>query len=197
MRAATFYYDFSSPYSYLAAVRIGDLLPEATWRPISFGFVTRRHGKVPWSLRPGRESDMEEIARRAAARGLPPVRYPDGWPAESYSLAPLRAAVFAEERGRLHEFTLAAYRVMFVQGRALGDPGALGEAAVESGLDPEQVNEAIERQEIKDRLRAYTDEAIALGLTGVPTLAVGSRLFWGDDRLEDAAAAAGLAQIQT
>jgi 2-hydroxychromene-2-carboxylate isomerase len=189
MAAATFYYDFSSPYSYLASARIGDVLPEARWRPISFGFVTRRHGKVPWSLRPGREADMEEIARRASARGLPPVRYPDGWPAESYSLAPLRAAVFAEEQGRLAEFSHAAYRLMFVQGRALDDAAALDEAAVAAGLDPGQVREAIERQDIKDRLRDYTDEAIARGVTGVPTLAVGECLFWGDDRLEDAAAA--------
>src|SRR3954451_15147295 len=107
-----FYYDFSSPYSYLAAERIGEVLPAATWRPISFGFVLQHVGRIPWSLRPGREADIEVIARRAAERGLPPLRYPEGWPAESYSLAPLRAAVFAERQGRLAEFTHAAYRVM-------------------------------------------------------------------------------------
>jgi 2-hydroxychromene-2-carboxylate isomerase len=90
--APVFYLDFSSPYAYLAAVRIGELVPEATWRP-----------------------DV------------------------SYSLVPLRAGV----------------------------------------ADPE----------IKARLRANTDEAIARGVTGVPTVAVGDALLSGDDRLEDAAAA--------
>src|SRR5919201_6338236 len=150
MPAATFYYDFSSPYSYLAASRIAGLLPEATWRPISFGFVIQRHGKVPWSLKPSREADIEEIARRAAERGLPPLLYPEGWPAESYSLAPLRAAVHAEERGRLAEFTHAAYRGVFEGGRALGDPRALGDAARAAGLDPDEVAKALERPEIKD-----------------------------------------------
>jgi 2-hydroxychromene-2-carboxylate isomerase len=188
---ATFYYDFSSPYSYLAAQRIGELLPEATWRPISFGFVLRHVGRVPWSLQPGREADMEVIAERAAARGLPPVRYPEGWPAESYSLAPLRAALFAEQRGRLEEFTHAAFRVMFAEGRALGEEGAIRDAAAEAGLDPDEVEGALERDDVKQGLRAYTDEAIDRGVTGVPTVAVGEHVFWGDDRLEDAAAAAG------
>jgi 2-hydroxychromene-2-carboxylate isomerase len=190
MPGATFYYDFNSPYSYLAANRIVEVLPGATWRPISFGVMVRQLGKVPWSMKPGREAGIAEIARRAAGRGLPPVRYPDGWPVESYSLAPLRAAVYAEERGRLVDFSRAAYRVMFTQGRALGDAEALRDAARDSGLEPDDAMEAIQRQEIKDRLRAYTDEALARGVTGVPTVAVGGRLFWGDDRLEEAAAAA-------
>jgi 2-hydroxychromene-2-carboxylate isomerase len=189
--AATFYYDFSSPYSYLAAERIDEVLPDATWRPISFGFVLQHVGRLPWSLRPGREADMEVVARRAAERGLPPVRYPEGWPAESYSLAPLRAALFAEERGRLGEFSHAAYRVMFAEGRALGDPAALRDAADEAGLDPDEVRSALDRDQIKQGLRAYTGEAIDRGVTGVPTVAVGDELFWGDDRLEDAASAVG------
>jgi 2-hydroxychromene-2-carboxylate isomerase len=188
---ATFYYDFSSPYSYLAAERIDEVLPGATWRPISFGFVLQHVGRLPWSLRPGREADMEVVARRAAERGLPPVRYPEGWPAESYSLAPLRAALFAEGRGRLAEFSHAAYRVMFAEGRALGDPAALRDAVAEAGLDPDEVRSALDRDQIKQGLRAYTGEAIDRGVTGVPTVAVGDELFWGDDRLEDAASAVG------
>jgi 2-hydroxychromene-2-carboxylate isomerase len=190
VNGATFYYDFSSPYSYLAATRIGEILPEATWRPISFGFVLRHVGRVPWSLQPGREADMEVIARRAAERGLPPVRYPEGWPAESYSLAPLRAALFAEQHGRLPEFTRAAYRIMFAEGRALGDIEAIRDAAAQADLDPDEVAGALERDDVKHGVRAYTEEAIDRGVTGVPTIAVGERLFWGDDRLEDAAGAA-------
>jgi 2-hydroxychromene-2-carboxylate isomerase len=187
---ATFYYDFSSPYSYLAAERIAEVLPEATWRPISFGFVLQHVGRVPWSLRPGREADMEVIAQRAAARGLPPVRYPEGWPAESYSLAPLRAALFSERRGRLPEFTHAAYGVMFAEGRALGEVAAIRDAADRAGLEPDEVVGALEGDDVKRGLRAYTDEAIERGVTGVPTVAGGARLFWGDDRLEEAAGAA-------
>ena len=74
--APVFFFDYSSPYAYLAAARIGAVLPEATWRPIAFGALIRQIGKVPWSLRPGREAGMREVEERAAERGLPPVRWP-------------------------------------------------------------------------------------------------------------------------
>jgi 2-hydroxychromene-2-carboxylate isomerase len=185
-----FYFDYSSPYAYLAAMRIGDLLPDATWRPIAFGALIRQIGKVPWSLGPGRAAGVREVEERAAARGLPPVRWPDGWPDESYSLLPLRAALVADEAGRIVPFSLAVYRLVFAEGRTLTDPEPVLQAAAAAGVDPEALRAGVADPAIKARLRANTDEAIARGVTGVPTLAVGDELFWGDDRLEEAAAAA-------
>jgi 2-hydroxychromene-2-carboxylate isomerase len=185
-----FYFDYSSPYAYLAAMRIGDLLPDATWRPIAFGALIRQIGKVPWSLGPGRAAGVREVEERAAARGLPPVRWPDGWPDESYSLLPLRAALVADEAGRIVPFSLAVYRLVFAEGRTLTDPEPVLQAAAAAGVDPEALRAGVADPAIKSRLRANTDEAIARGVTGVPTLAVGDELFWGDDRLEAAAAAA-------
>ena len=115
----TFYYDLSSPYAYLAALRVDELLPAAAeWQPIALGALIREIGKVPWSLRPDtRPAGMAEIERRARERGLPAVRWPDGWPAASYSLLPLRAVLHAFDRGRGRELTLELYRVAFAQGR--------------------------------------------------------------------------------
>lgn len=188
--APLFYFDYSSPYAYLAAMRIGEVLPAAVWRPIAFGILIRRIGKVPWSLRPGREAGMREIEQRAAARGLPPVRWPDGWPDRSYSLLPLRAALVAEARGRLAPFSAEAYRLMFAEGRRLDEPVSVLDAATAAGLDGDEVEAGLEDPEIKERLRGYTDGAIPRGVTGVPTFSVGGALFWGDDMLETAAAAA-------
>jgi 2-hydroxychromene-2-carboxylate isomerase len=189
-RRPVFYYDFNSPYSYLAAERINQVLPEPpVWRPISFGFVIREIGKTPWSMGPGKQQGMAEVERRATERGLPPVRWPEGWPVETYSLAPLRAAVFAEQTGRLIAFSLAAFRQMFAAGRSLGDPDNVVLAAAACELHPKAVLKGIETQSVKDRLREATEEAIERGVTGVPTVAVGDQLFWGDDRLEDAAEA--------
>ncbi len=194
----TFYYDFSSPYSYLAAERISGVFSEAgaeqpEWQPISYGFVIQATGKTPWSIGPnGPNPDhLAEIRRRAAVRGLPEVRYPKGWPVESYSLAPLRAATYAKESGRVVAFSLAAFRQAFAAGRTLSDVDNVLLAAAACELHPNAVLKAIETQSVKDRLRQATEEAIERGLTGVPTIAVGNRLFWGDDRLEEAAAAAG------
>ena len=183
---ATFYYDTNSPYGYLAAQRIGELIPDATWRPVAIAVIFRRIGKVPWSLKPGSEEGQAEVERRAAERGLPPV----AWPAGTWSFAPLRAAILAERHDALVPFTLECYRLMFVEGRSLAEPENVLAAGRAAGLDAGEVSAALDDPEIKDQLRRYTDEAIERGAVGVPTVAVGDELFWGDDRLEEAAAAA-------
>ena len=187
---AVFYYDTNSPYAYLAAHRIGDLIPDAEWRPLPLGIVFRAIGKVPWSLSPEREAGKAIVEERAAARSLPPVTWVDGWPAESWSFAPLRAALVADEHGRQREFVLECYRLMFAEGRTLAELDNVLEAARAAGLDEDEVRGRMGSDAVKERLREYTDEAIALGAVGVPTVAVNGELFWGDDRFEEAAAAA-------
>ena len=190
MGAPVFYFDLSSPYAYLAASRIDETLPvRPEWRPIAFGVIVRERGKVPWSFAEDRQKDFDEIAGRARARALPEVRYPEGWPAETYSLAPLRALLLAEDQDQLRAAALELYRTMFADGRHLADVETVLEAVARAGMDPEAVRERIGSDEVKQRLRANTDEALAARVEGVPTVAVGERLFWGDDRLEDAAAA--------
>jgi 2-hydroxychromene-2-carboxylate isomerase len=188
--ACEFFYDFSSPYSYLAALRVDDVLPaEPAWRPIAFGVIVQRIGKVPWSFAPDRGVDFDEIDRRASERGLAPLRYPQGWPRETYSLTPLLAALIADQVGLLREVSLELFRSMFVEARGFGDLDATLDAAERAGMNREGVRAGIQRQAVKNDLRAVTDQAIARGITGVPTVAVGEELFWGDDQLEDASAA--------
>lgn len=199
-RRAVFYYDFSSPYSYLAAERISPLFAEAgaeqpEWQPISFGHLIQATGRVPWSLQPDgpNAADLEEIERRAAERGLPEIRYPRGWPAGNYSLNPLRAAIYAKESGRVVSFSLAAFRQVFATGRDMSDLDNVLLAAAACELHPNAVLKGIETKSVKEELKRATDEAIALGVTGIPTVSVGGELFWGDDRLEEAAEAASVA----
>ena len=190
-RRATFYYDVSSPYAYLASQRVDETLPaEPHWQPIAFGALIQGIGKVPWSLRDDtRAAGQAEIAERARDRGLPPVRWPPGWPAESYSVLPLRALVHAFDHDRGKELTLELYRRAFVDGVALDGPDVVVAAAEACGLDGGRVRAAVAEPEIKARLHAATDEAIRRGVTGVPTIALEGELYWGDDRLEDAARA--------
>jgi 2-hydroxychromene-2-carboxylate isomerase len=185
-----FYYDLSSPYSYLASVRVDDVLPvRPEWRPIAFGVIVQQIGKVPWSFAEDRSADFEEIARRASETGLPPVVYPEGWPVKTYSIAALRAALAVEDQDERRALTLELYRTAFAEGRHLADADTVLGAAERAGLDRERIATAIASSEIKELLRTETDAAIARGVTGVPTVAIGERLFWGDDRLLDAASA--------
>jgi 2-hydroxychromene-2-carboxylate isomerase len=185
-----FYFDFNSPYAYLAAVRIEDFVPDAEWRPIAFPILLHQLGRLEEVLQRDFPNVLPEVRERAAARGLPPLEPPPGWPVESWSLAPLRATVFATERGLGREFALAAFRKVFVESRSLAESEGLRDAAAEAALDPDEVAAAIQRADIKQRLKDQTNAAIERGITGIPTVEIGDELYWGDDHLEEAAAAA-------
>jgi 2-hydroxychromene-2-carboxylate isomerase len=198
---ATFYYDFNSPYSYLTAERISGVFAEAgleqpEWQPISFGHILKATGRRPWSLPPeGPDPDhLEEVQRRADERGLPKVVYPRGWPIENYSLNPVRAAIYAKESGRVVSFSLACFRQVFAAGKDMSDVDNVLIAAAACELHPNAVLKGIETQSVKEKLRAATNHALEIGVEGIPTLQVGDRLFWGDDRLEEAVSAASVAR---
>jgi 2-hydroxychromene-2-carboxylate isomerase len=187
----TFFYDFNSPYAWLAAERVNHVLPvPPIWQPVSFGHILQATGREPWSFHePAKSAGMAEVERRCAERGLPEPRWIDGWPRATYSLLPLRAAIFAQQAGRAVSFSLAAFRQFFAAGRTLSELDNVLIAAAASELHPRAVTKGIESQTVKDGLRRATEEALALGIEGVPTVAVGTQLFWGDDSLVEAAAA--------
>jgi 2-hydroxychromene-2-carboxylate isomerase len=191
----TFYFDLASPYSYLAAERVDGLFTDAgleppRWQPILFGAVVKELGRTPWGLGPDRDQHLAEIERRAVDYGLPPLAWPDPLPANS--LHAMRAATVAAEAGPgcTRDFALAAFREAFARGRDLGDPEVIVAAAGVAGIAP-QVIDGVAAPAIKDKLRRNTEEVWNAGLQGVPTVAVAEQLFWGDDRLADAVAAAG------
>ena len=185
-----FYYDLGSPFSYLAAERVNSVLPVVpVWQPILLGAVFKATSRSSWGNGPRRADGMAEVERRAPQRGLPPVSWPDPWPPNT--LTAMRAATFAQQAGRAVAFSLAAFRQAFAAGRDLGELDNVLLAAAACELHPRAVTKGIESLSVKERLRAETDAAVERGVTGVPTVAVGARLFWGDDRLEDAADAVG------
>jgi 2-hydroxychromene-2-carboxylate isomerase len=182
------FYDLGSPYAYLAVERAERVLGVAPdLRPVLLGAIFAARGHGSWSATPRREAGIAEVERRAAAYGLPPLRWPADWPPNT--LAAMRAAVWAEHEGHGAAFAREAFRRAFAEGADLADPTVLAEAATAAGLDGAALAAAIATRPVKDDLRARTDAALDLGVRGVPTLATGGRLFYGDDRLDDAAAA--------
>ncbi len=156
------------------------------WQPILLGGLFKATGRGSWALTPGRTRGIAEVERRAATHRLPPLRWPEPFPGDM--LAVMRAAEFARRAGRAVAFSLAAFRQAFAGGRDLGDVDNILIAAAACELHPRAVLKAIESRAVKDGLRMATEEALDRGVTGVPTLAIGGHLFWGDDQLDEAAA---------
>jgi 2-hydroxychromene-2-carboxylate isomerase len=178
MPQVTFYFDLGSPYAYLAAERLPRLLLEPVeWQPLSLGGLFKLTGRSSWALAGAqrRQAGMAEVERR-----------PDPWPT-NYLMA-MRAATFAFARGLGCEFTLCAFRGAFQRGHDLSIPAHVLDVAERVGLDRREVEAATQDDQIKQALRAATDAAYELGVIGVPTIAIDGEAFWGDDRLEDAAA---------
>jgi 2-hydroxychromene-2-carboxylate isomerase len=185
----TLYFDVGSPFAYLASTRASRLLNvPIRWQPVSLGALFKLTGRSSWSLGDPerRRAGMAEVERRARAYGLPPIRWPQPWPGDY--LTAMRAAIFAERAGRGREFAERTFCNAFQHGHDLSLPERVLQAAADAGLDPQDTVRAIGDPEIKLALRQATDAAHRLGVFGVPTVAVAGELFWGDDRLEDAAA---------
>lgn len=182
-----FYFDVGSPYAYLTGERIDDVLGDgALWVPVLLGGIFRVVGRSSWGQvgAQSREPGMREVEQRAARYGLPPVRWPEPWPNDG--LHAMRMAAHADLAGAGRAFAVAMMRAAFVDGRAQSDHDVVDSVARGVDLDPAGATS----QAAKDALRSATDEAIGRGVFGVPTVAVGDELFWGDDQLEAAAAAA-------
>jgi 2-hydroxychromene-2-carboxylate isomerase len=190
----TFYFDLGSPYAYLTAERISALFAEAgleqpEWQPVLLGGLFQRFERGSWSLTPDRKAGIAEVERRAAAYGLPPLRWPDPFPANT--LTAMRAATFAKQTGRTVAFALAAFRQAFAAGRDLSDPDNVAVAGAACELHPRALLKAVGTDGVKTALREATERAGDAGVFGVPSLVVGGEVFWGDDRVEDAIEAAG------
>jgi 2-hydroxychromene-2-carboxylate isomerase len=172
-RQPLFFYDLGSPYAWLTAERIDSMLPgEPLWVPVLLGGIFKASGRGSWAETDARAEGIAEIERRAAERGLPAPVWPAPWP--NNGLYAMRVAAGLDSR----EFALAAFRVHFTRGLALSEPENVDLAAQEVGRTPFLH---------KEKLRANTDLALSLGVFGVPSVAVGDQVFWGDDRLEEAA----------
>jgi 2-hydroxychromene-2-carboxylate isomerase len=185
---ATFYFDLGSPFAYLTAERLPGVLPgPVRWQPLSLGALFKLGDRSSWALGDAerRREGMLEVERRAGLYGLPPMRWPDPWPG-NYLMA-MRAATFAFRAERGREFTMQAFRNAFREGVDLSIPAHVLQAAEDAGLQPREVEQATQDPEIKLALREATDAAHTLGVYGVPTIMIDNDLFWGDDRLGDAA----------
>jgi len=181
-----FFFDFTSPYAYLASSQV-EALAERTgatlrYRPFLLGAVFKATGNSPPLLVPAKKVHMlKDLGRWTEHYGLPPFSLPPTFPFRS--LEANRLALVAIEAGKGRNFVARTYRAGFVDHADLGDRAVLGRLAAEVGLNPEEALTKIETPAVKEALKANTDEAVARGAFGAPAFFVGEELFIGNDRL--------------
>jgi 2-hydroxychromene-2-carboxylate isomerase len=188
MARVTFWYEFASTYSYLAAMRIDEAAAEAgvevVWQPFLLGPIFGAQGWTtsPFNLYPAKGRYMvRDVGRIAAARGLT-FHMPDPFPANTLKAA--RLAVLGMQDGWVAPFSKAVFDAEFARRQDISSEAVLQEILAGLGLDAPRLLARIAEPEIKERLREATAAAEALGIFGAPTFETADgELFWGDDRL--------------
>jgi 2-hydroxychromene-2-carboxylate isomerase len=185
----TLYFDLGSPYAYLAFARAESVFGERPeLAPILLGAMFTRRGFGSWSQTPERAGRLEELEERARRYGIAPIRLPPGWPGNG--LQAMRAATWALREGAGAQFAEAAFRRSFADGEDVTGLPALRSIADEVGLSGSELEAAIASATVKDALREATDAAWEAGVRGIPSVRLaGGAVFYGDDQLEQAAAA--------
>jgi 2-hydroxychromene-2-carboxylate isomerase len=182
-----FFFDFASPYGYLAGTQIDALAGRfgrrVTWRPFVLAAAFKATGMRPVMEQPLRgDYLLHDVPRFARLLGVPFVQPPV---MPMHSIAASRAFYWLEEdRPELaHFLALSIWQSHFGAGQDLGPPAAVAALAGRMGIDPDALLAGIEQASVKQRLRDETDRAIARGIFGSPTMVVDGEAFWGADRL--------------
>jgi len=184
-----FYFDFSSPYGYLASEKIEALAARhgrgVDWHPILLGVVFRETGAAPLTEVPlkGKYS-KRDFARSAKFHGVERFRLPSTFPIATQG--PARIVLWLKERdAELAVATLhGLYRAFFGDDVDISKPDNAVAVAVHCGVDGAAARAAIDDPAIKDELRRVNERAIAAGVFGSPFMIVDGEPFWGVDRLD-------------
>lgn len=173
------YFDVISPFAYLQWKSRERLAGIANLRPVPVvlgALLSHWEQKGPAEIPPKRFHTYRACQWRAAKLGLP-FRFP---PAHPFN--PIAALRLIIALGTTNAAVDALLTAAFGEGRDISNPAVLDEIGKSFGLT--DVAAAISTSEVKQQLRANTDAAIAAGIFGVPTTAVGSEIFWGEDTTE-------------
>ena len=185
-----FFFDCSSPWSYLAFHNIQPMAREIgvpiQWRPILVGGVFNAINPSVYAARdnpvPAKQTYMrKDLADWARQSGLtirmPPTIFPVN------SLKVMRGCLWLLEQAQMLPFATAAFEAYWSQDRDISDDAVLRDICIRCGIDPEAFFAGIQAPEIKGQLKANTDELVRRGGFGSPTTFVGDDMYFGNDRL--------------
>jgi 2-hydroxychromene-2-carboxylate isomerase len=183
-----FFFDVGSPASYLAWHRLPRIAAETgatvAWRPMLLGGIFKATGNVSPVTIPAKGRWMIDDLQRWARRDGVTLGFNPHFPINTLTLMRGATGMQMRDPERFLSYVGAIYRAMFETPRNLGDADALVATLREAGFDPAAFAALVADPEVKARLIATTEEAVARGVFGAPTFFVGEQMFFGQDRLD-------------
>lgn len=183
-----FYFDFSSPYGYLMSEKIDEVAArfgrKVKWRPLLLGVIFNATGSAPLTMQyPSKaQYSLRDFARSARFMGVP-YNPPSRFPLPTQAAARAYYWLHGEDCGLARRFAHAAYRALFVEDRDISSPDVILDIAAGLGVDRDRLGTAIQSQEMKSRLKAECEAAMARGVFGSPFVFIDNEPFFGADRL--------------
>ena len=188
-KTVEFYFDFGSPAAYLAWTQLPGLCAEAgaelVFKPMLLGGVFQATGNRSPAEVPAKGRYVRGDFERHAARYGVPLRFNPHFPINTLVLMRGATALQMQDGGaRFDDYCATVFRAMWVDEKNMNDPAVVGAVLQGAGFDATEFLALVGQQPVKDRLKAVTEEAVARGVFGAPTMFVGAQMFWGQDRLE-------------
>ena len=187
-RTVEFFFDFGSPTTYLAYRQLPKLAAEAgadiAWRPMLLGGVFKATGNASPASVPAKGRWMNDDMRRWAERYGVPLRFNPHFPINTLTLMRGAAAMQLRQPDDFARYLDVVFRAMWEAPEDLGDAAVLEARLTAAGFDAAAFAAHVADPDVKARLVATTEEAVARGVFGAPTFFVDGTMFFGQDRLE-------------
>jgi 2-hydroxychromene-2-carboxylate isomerase len=187
--AIDFYFDFSSPYGYVASERIEALAAkhgrDVDWHPIMLGVIFKQTGAAPLTMIPLKgDYSRRDMARSARLHNITDFRMPSKFPIASQ--APARIVLWQKQQDAELAVKVihALYRAFFAVDLDISSPENAAAVAATCGVDAAAARAAVDDPAVKEALKQENEKAIARGVFGSPFIIVDGEPFWGLDRLD-------------
>ncbi|TWO70291.1 2-hydroxychromene-2-carboxylate isomerase [Caenimonas sedimenti] len=183
-----FYFDFGSPAAYLAWTQMPRIAAETgatvNYKPFLLGGVFQSTGnKSPMEVPAKGKYMLDDLQRFATRYGVQFAHNPH-FPINTLMLMRGATGLQLRDPAKLLPYGDAVYKAIWVDGKNMGDPATVGGVLQAAGFNPQELLALTAEQEVKDKLKADTAEAVARGVFGAPTFFIDGRMYWGQDRLD-------------
>jgi 2-hydroxychromene-2-carboxylate isomerase len=187
-RSIEFYFDVGSPAAYLAWTQLPDVAAaagaELSFRPMLLGGVFQATGnQSPMTVPAKGRYMLDDLARYARRYGVP-FRHNPHFPINTLLLMRGAAGLQMRQADRFVPYVDAVYRAIWVDAQNMNDAGVVAGVLKAAGFDPEALITLAADPQVKERLKALTQEAVERGVFGAPTFFLDGQMFWGQDRLD-------------